>query len=323
MITVVGLGFRDGITLRGLNKIKSADKVILRTALTAPSKALKGYDSLDHLYEKAENFDELNSMIADELLKLGENCDLVYCVDGDGYKDSSVVELSKRTEIEIIPGAFDLAFKPSTSCLYVSAYEINQIYPDPIMPICIYSIDDANIAGDVKLFLLRFYAPDTNVILANAKSSISIPLEDLDRQKKYSCATAVYVEGGNNSSFADLLRILIRLTAPNGCPWDKAQTHESIRINLLEEAYEAVDAITNGNIDGMIEELGDVLMCVVNLARAVGADAEMALLDTVKKLQKRYTAYENLVRADGKDVLNLTDEEKTFYYKRAKDATRA
>lgn len=66
----------------------------------------------------------------------------------------------------------------------------------------------------------------------------------------------------------DLVSIIAILRDPeNGCPWDKVQTHESIRMNFLEEAYEAVDAIDLQDPDLLCEELGDVLMQVVFHAR--------------------------------------------------------
>ena len=61
----------------------------------------------------------------------------------------------------------------------------------------------------------------------------------------------------------DLLTIMRILRAPGGCPWDREQTHQSIRRNFLEETYEALDAIDRNDIPGMCEELGDVLLQVV------------------------------------------------------------
>jgi len=61
----------------------------------------------------------------------------------------------------------------------------------------------------------------------------------------------------------DLRNIMRLLLAPGGCPWDRAQTHETIRKNLIEEAYETVDAIDSGNPDRIMDELGDVLLQVV------------------------------------------------------------
>ncbi len=67
----------------------------------------------------------------------------------------------------------------------------------------------------------------------------------------------------NKYTMAQFLEIMRVLRAPNGCPWDAEQTHQSIRNNMLEEAYETADAIDNGDFSALREELGDVLMQVV------------------------------------------------------------
>ncbi len=74
---------------------------------------------------------------------------------------------------------------------------------------------------------------------------------------------AVPFECKSRYTMEDLLRIMELLRAPGGCPWDREQTHHSIRSNLLEETYEAIEAIDNQNMDDLKEELGDVLMQVV------------------------------------------------------------
>lgn len=76
-----------------------------------------------------------------------------------------------------------------------------------------------------------------------------------------------------NYGMNDLLQIMELLRAPGGCPWDRAQTHRSIRDNMLEEAYEAADAIDRGDMSNLKEELGDVLLQVVfhaSMARQAG-----------------------------------------------------
>ena len=67
----------------------------------------------------------------------------------------------------------------------------------------------------------------------------------------------------NSYDVHDLVEIVRVLRAPGGCPWDAEQTHASLRRNLLEEAYEAVEAIDQGSLSGLKEELGDVLLQVV------------------------------------------------------------
>ena len=73
--------------------------------------------------------------------------------------------------------------------------------------------------------------------------------------------------------YEDLLEIIRLLRSPEGCPWDRVQTHQSIRRGMLEEAYEAAEAIDTDNAALLKEELGDVLMQVVFHA-GIEADAE-------------------------------------------------
>lgn len=77
--------------------------------------------------------------------------------------------------------------------------------------------------------------------------------------------TSVYIpkDINNKKDFYDLVNTIEILRSEDGCAWDREQTHESIKNCLIEEAYETVDAIEDDNIDGLIEELGDVLLQVV------------------------------------------------------------
>ena len=92
--------------------------------------------------------------------------------------------------------------------------------------------------------------------------------------------------------YDDLLEIIRLLRSPEGCPWDKVQTHESIRRGLLEEAYEAAEAIDTGNAALLKEELGDVLMQVVfhaDIERDAGRfDMDDVCDGVVKKLLFRH-----------------------------------
>ena len=73
----------------------------------------------------------------------------------------------------------------------------------------------------------------------------------------------VYFREKDRYDYGDLLEIIRILRSPEGCPWDQVQTHASIRRGLLEEAYEAVEAIDEGSPEHLKEELGDVLLQVV------------------------------------------------------------
>lgn len=96
----------------------------------------------------------------------------------------------------------------------------------------------------------------------------------------------------NRYSFADLVTIVRTLRAPGGCPWDREQTHESIRNSFIEEAYEAVDAIDHKDMSGLCEELGDVLLQVIFHAQIAedsgNFDLDMVCDGICKKLIYRH-----------------------------------
>ena len=83
----------------------------------------------------------------------------------------------------------------------------------------------------------------------------------------------------NLDHFATLIDIIARLRAPNGCPWDRKQTHASLRENLLEECYEVLEALDEGDSRRLCDELGDLFMQIVLHAQiASEAGAETILL---------------------------------------------
>ncbi len=87
-------------------------------------------------------------------------------------------------------------------------------------------------------------------------------------------------QGVDAHGFDELVEVIARLRAPDGCPWDREQTHGSIAKNMVEEAYEAVHAIETSDVAGLREELGDVLLQVV-LHAQIAADEGEFLIDEV------------------------------------------
>lgn len=112
-------------------------------------------------------------------------------------------------------------------------------------------------------------------------------------------------ESKDSYDFNDLVEITRILRAPGGCPWDAEQTHESIRRNFLEETYEVVEAIDEGNPDHLKEELGDVLL-QVTLHSCIEAEAGRFNVDDVadgicKKLIYRHPHVFGKVKVAGSD----------------------
>ena len=85
----------------------------------------------------------------------------------------------------------------------------------------------------------------------------------------------------NEFTVAELLDLMAFLRSEQGCPWDREQTHGSLRQNLLEEAYEVIDAIESGQPDRLCDELGDVLMQVVFHAQMAAEDGTFTFSDVV------------------------------------------
>ena len=113
----------------------------------------------------------------------------------------------------------------------------------------------------------------------------------------------------------DLRRIMEALRAPDGCPWDRTQTHQSIRTNMLEEAYEAADAIDRGDMDNLKEELGDVLLQVVfhaQMAREAGRFTFDDVVDGVcRKLIFRHPhVFGEQIAGDAEGALSAWDAQK-------------
>ena len=115
----------------------------------------------------------------------------------------------------------------------------------------------------------------------------------------------------------DLAAIIAILRDPdNGCPWDKVQTHRSIRMNFLEEAYEAVDAIDLDDPELLCEELGDVLFAAVKAARFAGVDPEDALHRACDKYQGRFR---RVAAAADRPLNAYTEAEKIALWEQAKE----
>ncbi len=116
-----------------------------------------------------------------------------------------------------------------------------------------------------------------------------------------------------------LLDVLRTLRAPDGCPWDRAQTHESLRAHLLEEAAEAVDALGGGVESEMIEELGDVLLHVAFHAVIAEEEGRWTLDEVERRLVEKLIRRHPHVFADA-SAESVEDVEVTW--QQVKEAER-
>ena len=312
MIAVIGIGMEAGdITVRGKRAMKEADEVYSRTTTRYKSVPLS---------EKCgdpESFEQLDERICEFLLsREKEGKKVAFLSVGDGYSDTAVKKLAALTQVEIIPGVADnRARQPGCDVLFVSAYDVEKTQIDSRLPLVVYQIDGKDAASDVKLALMKFYDDETPVSLVCGGEVITALLCEIDRYK-LSQGSSLFIEGDERLigkkryGFSDLLYIMKRLTAPDGCPWDRAQTHESIATNMLEEAYEAVDAINKGDSDNLREELGDVLLQTVFHSDMSEKEGDFDINDVINELCVKLVGRHTHIFGEDK----ATDPESALYY---------
>ena len=164
---------------------------------------------------------------------------------------------------------------------------------DATRPLLVPNIDGQSILAAVKHCLLKCYPPDSPVDLISnpglEKQSVwSGPLESVDRQAAADQQLVLHVPPVDpvlpRGDFGTLSSVVALLRSPEGCPWDREQTHESIRHNFLEEAYEAVDALDSGDQQAFMGELGDVLLQVVMHAQFAREAGTFTIEDVINEV---------------------------------------
>lgn len=263
----------DELTLGAVGILESGRKLMLRTEKCGAAEYLKkkniSFQTFDSLFEECDDFDELNDRIIEQLINTG---DVVYCINDPFDACVPLLLANHEIEVHICPfcGAWNtlmLMAGGNAMQLDASDYETMSCEPSRSMIIC--EIDNRLLASEVKVRLIDYYGAEHPVTLCSGNKIKTVPLYELDRLDHYDhqlCMLVPAVEDlkkHEKYTFSDILRIMDALLSPDGCPWDKEQTHESLRTTMIEEAYEAVDAINNDDTDSLYDELGDVLFQVV------------------------------------------------------------
>ena len=337
MITVIGLGVEQGdLTRRGDWLLKEAvaqgRPVLVRTAFTQSYKTVEElgipHTCLDYVYERSRSFATLSKNLAKAVAEAGN--DAVYLVDGAATEDNSVKALIKRTrgKIDIVDGVSKTTALVRAAgfvgCSYtaVSAYELEEKANagNLGLPLIVYDVDDCSFASDVKLLLGNLFGEESTVKYVCGGKAKKIKLFELDRQKTYDYTSAVAIEemdllGKQRFTMEDLKEIVVRLRKPNGCPWDRVQTCDSIKMSVVEEAYELVDAIDQGDDEKILEETGDILLQAVFHAVMKEETGAFDLTDAVTgichKLITRHThVFGNDKAQDGESALSVWEKNK-------------
>ena len=174
---------------------------------------------------------------------------------------------------------------------YIAADFLSTVFFNKRIPLVIDGIDFGNV-DSIKAKLAEVYG-EVELTVEKDGEDKTLTVSDLTGDEDVIIAPAVPLVECKRFDFSDLEQIMHRLRADDGCEWDRAQTHESIRINLIEEAYELVDAIDQKGVAAMKEECGDVLMQAVFHAEIAQKNGEFNYMDMVtglcRKLIDRHT----------------------------------
>ncbi len=316
-ITILGLGpgHAEDLTRRAWRALETARTVLLRTQRhpcvpdlpTGPD-----YQSFDEIYEATDCFEDVYAAIVERVLEVARVGDVVYAVPGDPrVAESTVTGLIERAREERI--AVDLVIgvsfvEPTLALLGIDALDGLQLvdgldvarmhHPplNPDFPALLGQVYSRTVASDVKLTLMNEYADDFRVALVHSAGTPEarvewLPLFEIDRSQYIHHLTSLYVPArGGMSSFEQFQEIIAHLRAPEGCPWDRKQTHASLKKYLLEEAHEVLEAIDSDDPQALSEELGDVLLQIVLHTQIAVDEGEFHMGDVLTAINRKMVA---------------------------------
>lgn len=299
-ITIMGLGASDyeQLPIGIYKKLKEAKKVFVRTMEHPVLRVLQDegiqFESFDQVYEKHDTFLPVYQEIVEHLLEAAQSEPIVYAVPGHPLVAEQTVQLLIEAERE---GKVQLAIEGGQSFLdpIFAALKIDPIEGFQLLDGTNFSIHDVNMrshvliaqvydqfsASEVKLTLMEKYRDDYPITVVTGAGSSNeliktIPLYELDQAMELNNLTTIYVPPVKShldalKDWTTFRNIIATLRGPNGCPWDRKQTHESLKKYLIEETHEFLAAVDEKDDFGMVEELGDILLQVF-LHAQIGED---------------------------------------------------
>ena len=302
-ITVVGLGpgMPGHLTIDArahLQAAAAAGSLVLRTRIHPTVGAidwLRDTPSYDHVYDLGNSFDSVYDAIVADLLQRAASGPVTYGVPGHPtIGEATVARLRTQARssdivVDVVPGvSFIDVIAPlidtdlGDGARIADALALGRI--DPTVPLLVCQVHSHRVAAGLKVELGRHY-PDDHVVTIIRAAGVtheaqvsSVPLWQLDRRGDVDHLTSVWVPPlpilQATREPSSLIEVMARLRAPDGCPWDREQTHESLRRFLLEETYEALEALDSGDAFALEEELGDLLLQIVFHAQ-IGAENGM------------------------------------------------
>ena len=262
-ITIVGLGPGSAglLTLKAHQLLSSAGEIYARTKRHPTIATLPGdleVHSFDPLYQTLPTFEAVYEAIAAEIVRLGKRPQgVVYAVPGHPLVGEATTQrilalaAEQDVPVEIVEGLSFIG--PALSALGLDPLDGLQIADAIVVagqhhphlsadrPVLLSQLYSQEIASEAKLTLMNLYPDEHTVTLVRAagapgKTVRPLPLYELDRQPDLDHLTSLYIPPLESpSSYETLQDVVAHLRAPDGCPWDRKQTHSSLRESLLEE----------------------------------------------------------------------------------------
>ncbi|SET78725.1 tetrapyrrole methylase family protein / MazG family protein [Oceanobacillus limi] len=305
-IEIIGLGAGniDQLSLGIYKKLTTANKSIFVRTMDHPvigqlQDEGVSFQSFDDVYEKHDEFEAVYQMIVEKLKAQAETNAIIYAVPGHPMLAEKTVQLlleDPNVETKILGGQSylddlftSLKIDPIEGFQFVDGTAFNRSELNYRNHLVFCQVYDKMIASEVKLALLEDLPADYVITVVEAAGSEQeriqqLNLEELDRSLEVSNLTSVYIPPAPkdllNHSFSRLREVIAILRGPDGCPWDREQTHESLREYAIEEVYELIEAIDDEDDEGIIEELGDNLLQVM-LHSQIGEDDGYFTIDDV------------------------------------------
>jgi tetrapyrrole methylase family protein / MazG family protein len=318
-ITVVGLGSGDEnqLTLGVLRRLEEAGTVYLRTAEHPVVRYMEGrgvrLHSFDSIYEAKPSFEEVYETITSELIRIAseENRLVVYAVPGHPFVAEKTTKLLKERcpaagiAFQAVGGESFLdqafarfGFDPIEGFQLLDASELSLSVLNPKLHTVIGQVYDTYTASEAKLALMELYPDEYPVYVGHAlgvagsEEMQEVPLYELDRLSGYGNLSLIYIPRSGdaaltNRTFGRLHEIVRILRSPEGCPWDREQTHLSIRKNLIEETYEVLETLDDDDPDAMCEEMGDLLLQIMLHAQMEEETGSFTVYDIIAGLNEK------------------------------------
>jgi tetrapyrrole methylase family protein/MazG family protein len=314
-ITILGLGpgSPEQLTLETWQILQQTEEVYLRTSQHPTVAGLpEGLRvcSFDHFYEEEKDFSRVYERIVARVLELGKRPQgVLYAVPGHPFvAEATGPEIVRQAEehgipvriIEAVsflePSFTALRIDPLPQTTLLDALElVSRYHPKfpPDAPALVAQLYSAQLAGEVKITLMAQYPDEFPVRLvhrAGTQDEIieEIPLHQIDQSEHIGLLTSLYIPPLEEyTSFEGFQELIAHLRSPEGCPWDREQDHQSLRTNLLEEAYEALEAIDRDDQNEMREEFGDLLLQVVLQSQIASEYGEFNMADVIRDIHTK------------------------------------